>query len=82
MSDLIERVAEAIYRSQEWDFASDEAFSDLTEGCKLVFLTAAQSAIEAMREPSEAMINNDNLPYSPGEMIGYWHTMIDAALSR
>lgn len=40
----------------------------------------ARAAIAAMREPTEAMVNNEQLPYSPGEMLGYWQAMIDEAL--
>lgn len=42
----------------------------------------ARAVIEAMREPTEAMIDasnaNDNIVYGSGEMT--WRTMIDAAL--
>ncbi len=53
MGEMIERAAEAIYRSQEWDFTSGESFSDLTDGCKHVFRTAARAAIEAISELPE-----------------------------
>lgn len=37
--------------------------------------------IKAMREPTEKMINLDELPYSPGEMKFYWWKMIDCILN-
>lgn len=37
MSEMVKRVAEAIYKSQEWDFAPNDNYADLTDGCKLVF---------------------------------------------
>jgi hypothetical protein len=40
----------------------------------------ARAAIEAMREPTEAMVGIHSLPYCPAEMREYWHAMIDAAL--
>lgn len=52
MSEMVERVAKALFRWQEghdrWDEAESESREDATE--------AARAAIEAMREPTEAMV--------------------------
>lgn len=67
MSEMMMRVARAL---SDADHMADGDYRKL-----------ARAAIEAMREPTEAMIASDQLPYSPGEMIGFWEIMIDAALS-
>jgi hypothetical protein len=85
MNEMVEKVALAIWRVREEQFpervrrlAPDGI--DHATGAWTLIENFARAAIEAMREPTEAMIANDDLPYSPGEMLGYWHTMIDEAL--
>ena len=76
MSEMIERVAKAIHKVTHDDKWPTCNF------CK----DAARAAIEAMRQPTEAMIgagrdatiNNDPLAYPDVEDT--WPAMIDAAL--
>lgn len=73
MSEMVERVARAMFeadRGGSWD--------DVRENSKAMWRSFARAAIEAMREPTEAMINvgwrsmnDERLP---------WEVMIDAAL--
>ncbi len=81
-NEMIERAAEAIYRSQEWDFASDEDFSDLTDGCKHVFRIAARAAIEAMREPTKSMLVATDVAFDEDIPLPEqaWEMMIDDIL--
>lgn len=67
---MVERVARAICRHA---MGGESDWSN--------FVADARSAIEAMREPTDAMIiagvHHDNM----GDMAGRWMAMIDAALA-
>ncbi len=71
MSEMVGRVARAIYGS---------SYNDADGLERLALHKDAVRAIGAMREPTEAMVNSEALPYSPAEMINYWQVMIDEAL--
>ena len=88
MSEMIERVARAIFTE------ANAASSGYGEWCTDDMANAAaRAAIEAMREPTEAMIDagDDICPIARGteshKMSGgvvpedYWRAMIDAVLS-
>lgn len=80
MSEMIERVAKAIFASDmKWAPVLEHQF----EENKIVYLKAARAAIEAMREPTEIMIEASNREWD-GRMShrssGAWQAMIDAAL--
>lgn len=87
MSEMVERVARAIAAlrscSLEWgpkqpicaSCSNARGYSD-DVGC----MTLARAAIEAMREPTEAMWAAHREADKLG--ISHWHTMIDAALSE
>jgi hypothetical protein len=78
MSEMVERVARAFYSS----FYDDESWPPVPFDSELrdadSYREAARAAIQAMREPTEAMtnigwvsMNEERLP---------WEAMIDAAL--
>lgn len=77
----IEQVARAIYEATEpknvWEIRSDEFKRD--------YLDYARAAIEAMREPTEAMCSaaEDSGSLEAGSSpFGAWQAMIDAALKE
>jgi hypothetical protein len=84
---MIERVAKRLARRELSDRGKMmldgdpgywvQAFGDKE---RAEYRGTARAAIEAMREPTEAMINLEELPYSPGEVKGFWQAMIDEAL--
>jgi hypothetical protein len=101
MNEMIERVAEAIggVFAAEQERLVDAAMAvdgSLTGIADEVMAKCARAAIEAMREPTEAMLDagadhmHEAIDYSlePGEGIdGYhvdpvWQAMIDAALKN
>ncbi len=85
MSDIVERVAKAIFAtavgSGQWDH---EWWREEQEGC----LRSARAAIEAMREPTALMIDRGHivslqLPQAVAladRPAFIWQAMIDAAL--
>jgi len=70
MSEMIERVAKAIYEAMD--------LSDGLDGTAAK--TYARAAIEAMREPTEAMLNASYLTSWDADEV--WKDMIDAALQE
>jgi hypothetical protein len=81
MSEMVERVAEAIYFSRQ----RNKPWVALGQH-KVIYLKAARAAIEAMREPSDAMLMvSQGVFMNPGN--GYkregsdWDRIIDAALT-
>lgn len=70
MSEMVERVAAAILAEQETNRSAFPSNLDL-----------ARAAIEAMRVPTQAMIDacDLNIP-TEGTITGVWADMIDAAL--
>ncbi len=74
-SKMIERVAQAIYeegitRSRMGDHSPE------------ALLATARAAIEAMREPTFAMLDAaSDASYNEGHQRCVWHDMIDAALA-
>lgn len=69
MSEMVERVALALRRSIE---SSPHNFGDV--GIVRVYEDAARAVIEAMREPTEAMleaVNSDAQPFWKVSAIGY-----------
>ena len=69
MSEMVERIAAAIRRTNEETVGLK--YTDLTR-------TMARVAIEAMREPTKAMILAHHLMRHDPEMA--WQSMIDEAL--
>lgn len=89
--DMIEKVARAIYASSAFHDNLDSInprFDSLGDEWRAVMFASARAAIEAMREPTEAMnaAGHVCLPhggYMPHEReAGYvWEAMISAALT-
>lgn len=80
MSEMIERVARGIFASQEWP-----EFHPAYEVSSEIFEIAARAAIEAMREPTQAMLQegaSGSGEDSEATALGAWETMIDAALQE
>ena len=75
MSEMVERVARAIISSAS-SYAGYEANSDYWD-------SLARAAIEAMREPTEAMVNAApdlrGVDFYPTDV---WRAMIEAALKK
>lgn len=80
MSDMVERVARALSIA---DGNHPDACSNDEEEQPMwtLYLKDARAAIEAMRQPTDEMINDEDLPYSPAETRQFWQALIDAALS-
>jgi hypothetical protein len=84
MTEMVERVARAILKEAAM-LNSPEIQDDLTDGFRLNVSRVwakryARAAIEAMREPTEAMLVE---VAEPGDMLrtaSVWQAMIDAAL--
>lgn len=72
MSEIVERVARAIE-------AVDRSLW-VGENRKAYFESAARAAIEAMRGPTEAMLDAATPDMSNGEKLWIWQAMIDEAL--
>lgn len=79
MTEMIERVASVIaeHGGDNWETCL-KAPAQRRAG---MYRAMARAAIEAMREPTDAMIACDDFPYCPAEARAYWHAMIDAALT-
>lgn len=85
MSEIIEKVAKVIAATTYagghavWDTLSDQE--------RGVFIDAARGSLEAMREPTEGMIERGSDARQPGNSrwgnsLKTWQHMIDAALSQ
>lgn len=86
MSEMIERVAKAICKRRNTKQCASICFShsSLNESCPevlTVWKEDAKAAIQAMREPTEEMIDATN-KVADGEITETWQTMIDAALKE
>lgn len=75
---MVERVADRIWKSHGWALGDDVDFADV--------LKIARAAIEAMREPTEAMaVAGEDVvaaPFVGGRLTdpsAVWSAMIDAA---
>lgn len=85
MTEIIERVAQAIYRAQKGRDASEEFWTTPATGANF-YRDMARAAIAAMREPTEAMIDASPIEgvawdkYSRGYATDCYRAMIDAAI--
>ena len=77
---MVERVARAIIKEWGWDWEKIEPRD------KQAWLVRSRAAIEAMREPSAAMLKSvnsfDNIEHIDQDPEYYWSRMIDAALAE
>jgi len=83
MTDMIERVARAIHARS--DHAS--LWSELDGYSKIEYREDARAAIEAMREPTEEMVNGLRITRECDSTAALWaphiwRTMIDTALGE
>lgn len=71
MTDMIEKVARAIFEQFKRALGGEGGFDDLTGEERLVMTGLARAAIEAMREPTKEMIiaGNDTID----ECIDFWN---------
>jgi hypothetical protein len=69
MTDMVERVARAIYAAECWDTATPGFYQH-----------AARAAIAAMREPTDEMVDAAWEPSVPPGNVAIWQAMIDAAM--
>lgn len=98
MTEMVERVARAIAKrhGDEFDAIAEDKpdwtanrgnfggrFRDVNEPYKSDYLDMAEAAIEAMREPTEAMIDEADGRYRDDDrdaLVSEWQIMIAAAL--
>jgi hypothetical protein len=76
-SEMVERVAKAIYENETWKSWEHEGRIDPWRDA---YIVAAQAAIAAMREPTEAMLKVGE--YGAIKPAFVWGIMIDAALGE
>jgi hypothetical protein len=78
MSEIVERVARAMH-AKHFEFAVPD---DGGHPGLFYFREMAKTAIEAMREPTEAMLDGTNYPNTTWDSgdADVWRAMIDAAL--
>lgn len=87
MNEMIERVARALHAQTfpevcRGDEAWLQAAWESSEFDRARHLAAARAAIEAMREPTDAMCAETRSEWVSGhEAGGIWRAMIDAALA-
>lgn len=74
--DMVERVGRAMVRAGVGELMWDSWDAEMQE----VFLRQARAAIEAMREPDQAM-QDAGYVVTVDDAVEVWETMIDAALS-
>jgi hypothetical protein len=77
MSEMVERVANALWAGEHHP---GTLLLPLDGKDKQRLIYSARLAIEAMREPTDAMFSAATDTYcSAGDLIDYWHKMIDEA---
>lgn len=84
MSEMVERVARATYEARPYgdEHAGDLIWDRLEDGWKDRHRDMARAAIEAMREPTDAMVDAAYGRERTGTERGNWRAMIDAALTE
>ena len=93
MSEMVERVAEAAYAKCMANSANllplppdlevlvnEPPWSELAEQFKVHWREIARAAIEAMRKPTEAMVEGAWMSATAEDAAGVWRDMIDKAL--
>lgn len=76
---MIERVAEAIYNDTKSNYKEFEPYSELYPRTKSIYIMHARSAIKAMREPTNKMLEAVPLDCRAHYII--YNKMIDAILN-
>jgi len=80
MSEMVERVARAMFEDDQFDYEPKMPTWEET-GVREEYRRKARIAIEAMREPTEAMIDRGLAWPNSFVKTGVWLAMIDAALT-
>jgi hypothetical protein len=83
MSEMVERVARAIFPEAEdytWDDFANAPNGSAERITASVYRMRARAAIEAMREPTEAMVHA-GMSEEGTDLPSEYRAMIDAALS-
>lgn len=78
MSEMVERVAQAIYEGPDRDIYLTP-WPELREKDRDHFIAVARSAIQAMREPTEQMVFAAD--WQERGTYAAWRAMIDAAIA-
>lgn len=83
MNEMIERVARAVYEARNSGRATVAEWLELPQAVRAEERRDARAAIEAMREPTEGMVQaaHEEAPHIGS--VFWWHSwraMIDAAL--
>jgi hypothetical protein len=81
MMEFLERVARGLCQSAGHDPDGKHHVSDGEKENWTFFIQAACAALEAMREPSQAMVDAALHDILAADASGVWKTMINAALS-
>jgi hypothetical protein len=89
MSEMIERVAEALYRAAVRPGPAD-LWEEVTPYWQATYRRYAIAAIEAMREPTEVMLigardwslKKNGQGVGNDQATGCWQAMLDAALTE
>lgn len=82
MSEMVEKVARAMAEKSKARQPGMHTLNSLPMDGKEDFLEMARAAIEAMREPTEAMVKSGSSMYcNEYEAPDIWEDMIDAALT-
>lgn len=80
MSMFLDKVAAAIFAAGEDGVDAESAFNSMDAAIKERYRLRARAAIQAMREPSKAMIEVGQLP--PSRLIGITHLSAESLLAR
>ena len=78
MSEIIDRVATAIFDDYDWSFVPQGGFAEQELHVQEIFRNLAKAAIKAMREPTEAMC--DAADWQQQSEVNQYQRAIDAAL--
>lgn len=83
MSEMVERVAIAIAMALESQMPerARQRWEDYSMPARAAALVRARKAIEAMREPTDAVIEAGRWPAEDDGPLACWQAMIDAALT-
>lgn len=97
MSDIVERVARAIFEAWAAEESAASTWDDVCQRAKdgyphaqkwhRMAISEARAAIEAMREPTPKMVEAHYMAHARAETVmadaqSVWNAMIDAALKQ
>lgn len=82
MSEFLERVSRALCQNAGHDPDATHQVNSIDQENWTFFVHAARAALEAMREPTQAMIDAARNDVLLADALGVWRTMINTALSE